>query len=111
LPDVLAQDGTSRALVTVMARDAANRPVRRLVVSVHVETDDPAGDSGRLSHSSIATNENGEAGVVYVAPRTAAGSTPAAATVAVVFTPVGTDFANAVPRSVLIRLVPPSAIP
>lgn len=111
MPDVLTQDGASRARITITARDAASRPVRGLVVSVHVEGDDVAVDSGRLSQRSITTGESGEAGVTYIAPRGVFGSPAVEATIAVVFTPVGSDFANAVPRSVLIRLVPPSAIP
>ena len=110
-PDVLAQDGVSRAQVTVRALDAASRPVRGLAVSVDVEGDDVAVDSGRLSPRSVTTSHSGEAAVTYIAPRAPAGSPSVEAIIAIVFTPVGTDFANSVPRSVLVRLVPPSAIP
>jgi hypothetical protein len=110
-PDVLVQDGISRSRVTVTARDANALPVRRLTIAVEVEGDDLAVDSGRLSHRSIATDDDGEASLSYTAPRAPRGTTASARTIAVVLTPVGTNFANAAPRSVLIRLVPPSAIP
>ena len=111
MPDVLVQDGASRSRVTLSARDATNRPVRGLTVTIDVEGDDLAVDSGRLSHRMITTDEGGEAHVSYIAPRAAAGTAAVERTVAVVLIPVGTNFANAVPRSVLIRLAPPSAIP
>jgi hypothetical protein len=111
MPDVLVQDGASRSRVTLTARDASDRPVRGLTATVDVEGDDLAVDSGRLSHRMVTTDEQGEAKVSYVAPRAAAGTGAVDHTVAVVLTPVGTNFANAVPRSVLIRLAPPSAIP
>jgi len=110
-PDLLVQDGISRSRVTVTARDAGSRPVRSLRINVDVEGDDLAVDSGRLSHRMVTTDEDGEASLSYTAPRGPTGAAAAARTVAVVLTPVGTNFANAVPRSVLIRLVPPSAIP
>ena len=110
-PDVLAQDGMSRARVTMGARDAMGVPVRGLGARVHVEGDDTAADSGRLSHESVTTNDGGEASVTYIASRATPGTTADAKTVLIVFTPIGGNFANAVPRSVLIRLVPPSAIP
>ena len=110
-PDTLVQDGASRARVTVRALDAASRPVRGLAVSVDVEGDDLAVDSGRLSPRSVTTSDSGEAAVTYIAPRAPAGPSSAEVIIAIVFTPVGTDFANAVPRLVLIRLMPPSAIP
>jgi hypothetical protein len=110
-PDVLVQDGISRSRVSLTARDPNSRPVRGLAVTVDVEGDDLAADSGRLSHRTVTTNVDGQGSVIYIAPRAAVGTAAVARTVAVVVTPVGTDFANAAPRSVLIRLVPPSAIP
>jgi hypothetical protein len=110
-PDVLVENGLSRSRVTVTARDASARPVRALTITVDVEGDDLAVDSGRLSHRTITTDDDGQASLSYMAPRAAVGAAGAAHTVALTFTPVGTNFANATPRSVLIRLVPPSAIP
>ena len=49
-PDVLVENGLSRSRVTVTAWDASQRPVRALAVTVDVEGDDLAVDSGRLSH-------------------------------------------------------------
>lgn len=110
-PDVLVENGLSRSRVTVTARDASARPVRALMIAIDVEGDDLAVDSGRLSHRSVTTDDDGQASVSYTAPRAAVGAEGTARTVALAFTPVGTNFADATPRSVLIRLVPPSAIP
>ena len=110
-PDVLVENGLSRSRVTVTARDASARPVRALTITVDVEGDDLAVDSGRLSHRMVTTDDEGQASLSYTAPRAAVGAAGPAHTVALAFTPVGTNFANATPRSVLIRLVPPSAIP
>ena len=110
-PDILVQDGLSRARVTLAARDAMGVPVRGLAARVHVDGDDTAADSGRLSRETVTTNDGGEASLTYVAPRATPGTTASATTVVIVFTPIGGNFANATPRSVLIRLVPPSAIP
>ncbi len=74
MPDVLVQDGASRSRVTLTARDASNRPVRGLTVTVDVEGDDLAVDSGRLSHRMVTTDEEGEANLSYIAPRAAAGT-------------------------------------
>jgi hypothetical protein len=110
-PDVLVEDGLSRSHVTVTARDASARPVRALTITVNVEGDDLAVDSGRLSHRAVTTDDDGQASLSYTAPRAAVGTAGPAHTVALAFTPVGTNFADATPRSVLIRLVPPGAIP
>ena len=110
-PDVLVQDGLSRSRLIVTARDASGQPVRSLTVVVEIDGDDMAVDSGRLSDRMVTTDADGQGSVSYTAPRGAHGADGATRTVAVTFTPVGADFANAVPRSVLIRLLPPSAIP
>lgn len=108
-PDVLIRNGVSRARVSVTARDASGRPIRGLTLNIDVEGDESAIDSGRLSRRTVTTGERGYADVSYIAPRTMPGTE--SSTVAIVFTPVGTNYSNTVPRQVLIRLVPPSAIP
>jgi hypothetical protein len=110
-PDVLVADGLSRSRVTVTARDVSTGPVRALTLTIEVGGDDLATDSGRLSHRTVTTGDDGQATVNYTAPRAAVGAETEARTVTLSFIPVGTNFANATPRSVLIQLVPPSAIP
>jgi hypothetical protein len=110
-PDVLMQDGIARAHVSVAALDSGNRPVPQLELLVQVAGDDEAVDSGRLSDRRIRTDTRGRAGFTYIAPRARITATNADRTISLIVTPVGTDFANAVPRSVQIRLVSPGAAP
>jgi hypothetical protein len=110
-PDVLIQDGISQSRISVTARDANTRPVRGVSLTVDIDRGDLAVDSGRLSHRSVTTDDTGRASVIYTAPRWLPGTSTAARTVSILLTPIGTNYANAVSRSVLIRLVPPSAIP
>jgi hypothetical protein len=110
-PDVLIQDGISRSRVSVAVRNEIGQPVRGLNLTVEVDGDEPAVDSGRLSQRAVTTDDSGQASVFYTAPRSALGTPPAARTVGIIVTPVGTNYASALPRAVLIRLLPPSAIP
>ena len=110
-PDVLVGDGISRSRLSVTAHDAARHPIAGLAVSVELSGDDMATDSGRLSHRTVTTDGRGEAGFLYTAPHLNGGPAAESRVVSVIVTPIGSNFANEVPRSVLIRLVPPSAIP
>jgi hypothetical protein len=110
-PDVLIQDGVSRSRVSVTARDENSQPVRGLSLTAEIDSDQVGLESGRLSHRGVTTDSAGQASLIYTAPRSALGTRAAARTVGIVVTPVGTNYASAVPRTVLIRLVPPSAIP
>src|SRR5262245_50396505 len=67
-PDVLVQNGISRAKVSVTARDANAQPIRGLRLTLEVDGDQAAVDSGRLSNRSATTDDFGEASVVYTAP-------------------------------------------
>lgn len=109
-PDLLVQDGASSSRITVTARDAHGRAVSGLSLFVDVAGDDVAVDVGRLSHRKVTTDLAGVTGLIYIAPRATAGKMAEARTVRVAFTTIGHDHADAVSRSVLIRLVPPSAI-
>ena len=110
-PDTLLQDGSSRSRVSVTARDAKAQPVPGLRLTIDVDGDELAVDSGRLSQRTVTTNDDGQASLFYTAPKSPPGASSASRTVAIVVTPIGTNHANAVPRSVFIRLLPPSAIP
>ena len=110
-PDVLLQDGISRSRVSVTARGANTEPIPGLRLTVEVEGDEFAVDSGRLSQRTLTTDGAGHASLFYTAPQSAPGTSQVTRTVGIVLTPVGTNHANAVARSVLIRLLPLSAIP
>jgi PKD repeat protein len=107
-PDTLAQDGQSQSLVSIEARDTSGQPLRSLAL----RTDVAVGGSittalGSLSASSVVTDANGRASVVYTAPSLPAGAPVPAGTIQIIVTPSEGDAGNATARSVNIRLVMP----
>src|SRR4051794_3589786 len=74
-PDVLPWDGTSQALVTIVARDAYARPVAALDVGAEVMVDGVRQEFGRLSARSLTTNDEGRTSVGYTAPEPVDGDT------------------------------------
>lgn len=108
-PDVLPQDGASQSLVTITARDANGQPIRNLSLHVEIYVDSTIVDFGTLSARNIVTDANGRATLVYTAPPYA-GSVDTGTIVQILVVPAGSDFANATPRSVSIRLVPPGIV-
>jgi PKD repeat protein len=111
VPDILTQDGASQALVSVFVHGPDGQPLRDVTLRVEISV---AGqfmaDFGALSARTIVTNATGRATLTYTAPAPPAESVDEGLFVAVLFTPVGVDFANAIPRTVSIRLVPPGNI-
>ena len=112
-PDTIAQDGSSQALVVVVARDVSGRAVANLPIRFDVMKDGQIVDFGGLSAKTGLTGADGRAQVVYTAPTPPLSSpTPAASpsTVSVLATPTGANYANAVARTVEIRLVPAGTV-
>ena len=108
-PDVLTQDGSSRATLTVTARDASGQPKKDPVqCRVEILVDGKVADYGQLSEHNVWTGSNGQATVSYTAPPASIASTEK--TISLAVTPVGTNYANSQPRTVDIRLVPSSVI-
>ena len=103
-PDVLPLDGASQALLTVFARDAAGQPVANVTVRLQIRVGDVFEDYGRLSRRTMQTGQDGKASAFYSAPL--GGSVDTEQRVAILATPVGDNYASAVSRSLLIRLVP-----
>lgn len=111
VPDTLAQDGVSQSRIIITARDASSRPIAGLELKVQTCISDPLGticsDYGSLSQRSVVTGGNGRAELTYTAPE------PFAAfvgSVSIVVTPVSSNAANALPRSVTIRLTPAGSV-
>lgn len=123
-PDTLTQDGSSKSLVDVEARDAAGRALANVSLRFDVVRDklDASGqivgeeivDFGVLETKSAATGSDGRAQVRYTAPPPPLSSPTAPpmkpSTVRVRATPTGANYANATPRSVEIRLIPAGTI-
>ena len=95
-PDVLIRDGVSTSVIEVTARDGNGQLLSNLSLQVVAST-----NLGVLSAGSIKTNASGKATTVYTAPGNG-GLTTATITV----TPTGSNYQNAVPRTITIRLFP-----
>ena len=104
-PDVIIQDGASQSLVTITARDVNGQPLRNLPLRAEIAVNGVLVDFGTLSARSLVTDANGRAQLTFTAPAPPGGPAPAT-DVQILVTPTGTDFANALPRSVTVRVVP-----
>jgi len=102
-PDVLQQDGASQSVVTVVVRNAQGQPVSGVALRAEIIVNGQTVDFGALSARNIVTGGDGRATFVYTAPSVLAS---VESLVEIVVTPLGTNFANAVPRNATIRLVP-----
>ena len=99
-PDQLPRDGASQSIVTITARDTSGSGIagQRFTVST-------SGASGvGLSQTQVITGSNGSASVAVIAPP----ATGVGNTISVNATPVGSNFANEVARSVTIGILGPS---
>lgn len=114
-PDVITQDGASQSQIVIVARDANGQPERiPIPVRLEITVGGVAVDYGRLSARNLVTGTDGRASASYTAPPAPLESVDTHTTVAILATPTGwgTDYnyANALSRSVEIRLVPPGVI-
>jgi PKD repeat protein len=109
-PDVIAQDGQSQAVVQVLARDANSQPVSGLAMRVDTSVGGALADFGRLSTHTASTGSDGKATVTYYAPSAPPATATNDTTVSVVVTPIGSNYANALPRTVQIHLMRPGTI-
>ena len=108
-PDVVAQDGASQSLITIVARDQNGNPLRNQPLRVDIAVGGVLVDFGTLSARNVVTDANGRAQVVFTAPP-AAGSGVPATDVQIVVTPASGDFGNTTPRAATIRVVPSGVI-
>ena len=109
VPDVLPLDGHARSVVSVHARDERARPIAGLALTLRIMASDRLQDYGTLSERSVTTGADGRAAFTYTAPRAPedpAGRTDSETNVSIRVTPRTGDHANALGRSVRIRLVP-----
>lgn len=109
-PDVIRQDGASVSVIQIAARDADARP--RSGVSVRLETlaNGVVVDFGVLSSRTVTTGADGLATVTYVAPAAPPASAQSDVVVTIRAVPIGTNYANALSRTVEIRLTRPGVI-
>jgi len=110
VPDVITQDGSSQSQVSILARDGTGQPIRNLGLRIEVTIGGMVADYGQLSSKNVVTGGDGRATVTYTAPPQPAVPVDTGTVVSLMAVPSGTDFSNAVARTVDIRLVPPGVI-
>ena len=108
-PDVLALDGgnnAKRSEISIFARDGLmGQPKPDLELRLQIRYLGELQDFGQLSAKSVRTGQDGRAVATYTAPLSLSG-VDTQAEVEILVTPVGDNYATAVPRSVTIRLMP-----
>src|SRR5688500_17852080 len=105
-PDILVEDGMAQSVIRISARDHNNQPVANLALRVDTVVGDRIVDFGSLSARNVVTNANGDATVIFTAPRGAIPGFDSGSVVQITATPVGNNFAGSRSTSVQIRLVP-----
>lgn len=109
-PDVITQNGTSQSLVVIQAFDANGLPARNIPLRAEITVGGVVSDFGTLSARTLVTGNDGRATVTFTAPPAPLVDTDTNLRVSIRVTPSGTNFADAEPRFVDIRLVPPGVI-
>jgi len=114
-PEILVQDGSSQALVTITARDSNGKPKRDVSVITEIFVGGVHTDFGSLSARNLVTDANGEARLRYTAPALPSGPAVDNGTIVDIgVTPLdkyGTGgFGNSLTRFASIRLIPPGIV-
>ncbi len=107
-PDAIYQDGASQSLITATVRDANGQAVRNAPLRAEIRIGGLIADFGGLSAKNVVTGPDGRATFVYTAPAPVSSleSVDDYTIVDIAVTPQGTDFNNALARTVAIRLLP-----
>jgi PKD repeat protein len=108
-PDTLAQDGTSKSVIVVTARNANGQPLPNLSLRADIAVNGTITDFGLLSAKNLATGSDGTATFVYTAPASV-DSADHNTMVTIKVTPTSGDARGDVARSIQIRLVPPGVV-
>ncbi len=123
-PDVLPLDGSAQSRIEVLARDENGNPTANLKLLIQIVVQTASGaqftDFGNLTglrpDKTVLTGNDGRAFFSYTAPLASAnpaGSSDPGSTVTIQVTPSDPNvpnFANAVGRTIVIRLVPPGTV-
>jgi len=109
-PDIITQDGVSTSTIQIVARDANSQPKGGVTLRAEIAVGGVLVDFGWLSTKTVSTGVDGRAALTYVSPPPPSASVIDDTLVAVLITPVGSDYGNALTRSVLIRLARPGVI-
>jgi hypothetical protein len=100
-PDAILQDGAAQSVIELVARDGAGQPVAGQTFLVQSRVGS-AFNIGTLSASSVTTNGQGRATVVFTAPDLGNGPF---AEVAIDFIQLGNNAAHTQVRTVVVRMI------
>lgn len=114
-PDILDLDGLSQSQITITTRGPDGSPVRDVPFTLDIMSETALGleitDVGRLSNKQPVTGSDGRAVVTYTAPAApTSGNSDTMGKAIISAVPVGSDYKNAVERTVDIRLRPRGVI-
>ncbi len=105
-PDILPEDGVSTSLITVVARDANGQPKPGVTLRVDTVVGSTIVEYGQLSARNVTTNGNGQAFVIFTAPKAPQIGVDMGSVVDIRVQQVSGDFGSTVSTGVRIRLVP-----
>ncbi len=107
-PDVLQIDGVSQSSVVIETRNAQGQMAGNVGFRAEILAGGKIVDIGRLSTKTGATGADGRATITYTAPPGASSGNADSGTsiVTISVVPSSSDYSNAMPRTVDIRLVP-----
>jgi PKD repeat protein len=111
-PDIITQDGVSQSVIGVTTFDAHGQPLKGVSLRAQMSVNGVLADFGRLSTSTMSTDNAGHATLTYTAPAAPPATASSDNVVSIVVTPVGTNFDNTsdASKSVAIRLARPGVI-
>lgn len=109
-PDVIRQDGSSTATVSLHARYAEGLPISGLTVRLDTLVGSTLVDFGTLSNRTISTGSDGRATTTYQSPAAPPPSAQNETTVTIRATILGSNYQNTAPRTAELRLVRPGVI-
>ncbi|MGH9349390.1 MAG: PKD domain-containing protein [Vicinamibacterales bacterium] len=110
-PDTIVQDGVSQSEIEVLARGPDANPMPGLTLQFSGTSSDPLIRSVSFTQTTADTDANGVAKTMLIAPPAPATVPATPPVIIVTATPRGEDFANAVERPVIVRLLAPPGTP
>jgi PKD repeat protein len=110
-PDVIRQDGFAQSTIQILARDPQSLPVPGVSIRLDVLANGLQVDFGTLGNRTVTTGTDGRAITTYLSPGPPPPSASSDVFITILATPIGTNYANALARTVEIRLARPGVIP
>ena len=109
-PDIITQDGSSRATLDIVARDGFSQPVRGLSLRLETAVGNTVVDVGSLSARTVSTNNDGRASATFVSPPPPPPTAGDDSVINFIVTPIGTNYQGTFARTVSLRLARPGVL-